>query len=64
MKEKELWTDRIVHELGKMSVEELRAFWPRWEEAMKRMNLPAWAREYGHVAVTLVIEKKLEKQRS
>lgn len=62
MNQNESWALSIVHELAGMSIEELREFWPRWNETMKEMGLPGWAREFGRTAVEPMIEKKQEKQ--
>lgn len=40
MNQNESWALSIVHELAGMSIEELREFWPRWNETMKEMGLP------------------------
>lgn len=63
MNQNESWALSIVRELTEMSVEDLREFWPCWDETMKRQGLPGWARELGGIAVSLVIEKKLEKRK-
>lgn len=63
MNQNESWTLSIVRELTEMSVEDLREFWPCWDETMKEMGFPDWARDFGRTAVELVIEKKLEKRK-